>query len=199
MRTLSLALAGAVALASASAAQATITIVDGSTNVDVTRVHNATTATGTSYINYQSPDPLTDGNTSGSFSNMLTFYNDTAGVYNLSVLTQLAANGMADVNFTTLTLTGAGIPGGYAVFGGPTSNGTAWTYAISDLALGVGTYTVNLAGTANPDAAFQGTVKFNLAGGVPEPATWGLMLLGFGLMGSSMRRRRARTAVAHLA
>lgn len=26
---------------------------------------------------------------------------------------------------------------------------------------------------------------------VPEPATWGLMLLGFGLAGASMRRRRA--------
>src|SRR3569833_1959682 len=125
MRKLSLAFAGAVALASASAAQATITVVDGSTNVDVTRVHNATTATGTSYINYQSPDPLTDGNTSGSFSTMLTFYNDTAGVYNLSVLTQLAANGMADVNFTTLTLTGAGITVGLAVFGGQSAEGRA--------------------------------------------------------------------------
>lgn len=195
MRTLSLALAGAVALASASAAQATITVVDGGTNVDVTRVHNGTTT----YINYQSPDPLTAGNAGGSFSDMLTFYNDTAGVYNLSVLTQLAANGMADVNFTTLTLSGSGIPGGFMSFSGPTAIGTAWTYAISNLALGVGTYTVNLAGTANTDAAFQGTVKFNLAGGVPEPATWGLMLLGFGLMGSSMRRRRARTAVAQLA
>jgi hypothetical protein len=199
MRKLSLALAGAVALASASAAQATITVVDGSTNVDVTRVHQATSATGTAYINYQSPDPLSPGGEGGSFSNMLTFYNDTAGIYNLSVLTQLAANGMAEVNFTTLTLTGAGIPGGMVTFGGPTSNGTAWTYAISNLALGVGTYTVNLAGTTNMDGAFQGTVKFNLAGGVPEPATWGLMLLGFGLVGGSMRRRRAQVALPQLA
>ena len=167
MRTLSFALAGAVALASASAAQATITVVDGSTTVDVTRVHNATTETGTSYINYESPDPLTVNNNGGSFSDMLTFTNDTAGIYNLSVLTQLAANGMADVNFTTLTLTGMGIPGGMEIFGGPTSNGTALTYAISNLALGVGTYTINLGGTANTDGAFQGTVKFNLAGGVP--------------------------------
>ncbi len=33
------------------------------------------------------------------------------------------------------------------------------------------------------------------AGAVPEPAMWGLMIAGFGLVGTSMRRR-ARTAVA---
>ena len=31
---------------------------------------------------------------------------------------------------------------------------------------------------------------------VPEPATWGMMLLGFGLVGSTMRRRNATRAVA---
>lgn len=194
MRKLSLALAGAVALASASAAQATITVVDG--NVQVDRVHNSTT--GTSYINYESPDPLTDGNTSGSFSNWLTFNNDISGIYNLSVLTQAAAGGMADVTFTTLTISG-GTLSSALTFGGPTLNGTAWTYALSNLTLGAGDYTINLAGMANPDAAWQGTVKFNLAGGVPEPATWGLMLLGFGLVGGSMRRRRARFALPQLA
>lgn len=30
------------------------------------------------------------------------------------------------------------------------------------------------------------------AGAVPEPATWGLMILGFGLTGASMRKRRRR-------
>ena len=30
-----------------------------------------------------------------------------------------------------------------------------------------------------------------LSGGVPEPATWGLMLVGFGGMGAMMRRRRS--------
>ena len=198
MRKLSLALAGAAALASASAAQATITVVDAGTNVDVTRVHNDVDPNRTSYINYQSPDPLPAAD--GSFSDMLTFYNDTACFYNLSVLAQFAADGTAAVNFTTLTLSGAGVTGGVMDFAGPVSNGTANTYAISNIALGIGTYTINLAGTANSDAAFQGTVKFNLAAaGVPEPATWGLMLLGFGLMGSSMRRRRARTALPQLA
>lgn len=32
--------------------------------------------------------------------------------------------------------------------------------------------------------------------GVPEPASWALMLLGFGAMGATLRRRRAATATA---
>lgn len=31
---------------------------------------------------------------------------------------------------------------------------------------------------------------------VPEPATWGLMIVGFGLVGASVRRRRSAVAVA---
>ena len=42
-------------------------------------------------------------------------------------------------------------------------------------------------------AGLNETVIFtaNAAGAVPEPATWGMMLLGFGLVGSAMRRRDA--------
>lgn len=36
----------------------------------------------------------------------------------------------------------------------------------------------------------------NAVGSVPEPATWALMILGFGAVAGTMRRRRARTALA---
>ena len=39
--------------------------------------------------------------------------------------------------------------------------------------------------------AIAGTIT---GGGVPEPAAWGMMLLGFGLMGAAMRRRVATRA-----
>lgn len=35
-----------------------------------------------------------------------------------------------------------------------------------------------------------------ITGGVPEPATWAMMLLGFGGLGAMMRRRRAQAAFA---
>ncbi len=43
------------------------------------------------------------------------------------------------------------------------------------------------------------TSNFEVAaatGAVPEPATWAMMIMGFGLMGYSMRRRRATFAIA---
>ncbi|KQT32140.1 coagulation factor 5/8 type domain-containing protein [Sphingomonas sp. Leaf412] len=40
-----------------------------------------------------------------------------------------------------------------------------------------------------------GEVAFRTAAGVPEPATWGLMILGFGAIGGAMRRRATRTTL----
>jgi hypothetical protein len=36
----------------------------------------------------------------------------------------------------------------------------------------------------------------NIAAGVPEPATWALMILGFGAIGGAMRRRKAQGSLA---
>jgi hypothetical protein len=187
MRKLSLALAGAVALASASAAEATILVVPP-TDVMVTDTFNGA---DTSYITYQKPSGQT-----GSFSDMLTFTNDTAGVFNLSVLTDL----VAAVHFTTLTISGTGMDAISLLEPEDiTVNHGATTYALDGLNLGVGTFQINLAGTAPVGTTWQGTVNFSAMNAVPEPATWGLMLLGFGLMGASMRRRRTRVALPQLA
>lgn len=45
----------------------------------------------------------------------------------------------------------------------------------------------------------QGVVQIGAAGGggvIPEPATWALMIAGFGLVGSALRRRRPAFATA---
>lgn len=43
-------------------------------------------------------------------------------------------------------------------------------------------------------SGYEGVQVIASAGGVPEPATWALMITGFGMAGSALRRRR--TAVA---
>jgi hypothetical protein len=43
----------------------------------------------------------------------------------------------------------------------------------------------------------QVTFTSTLAAPVPEPATWAMMIAGFGLVGAAMRRRPARVAVAY--
>jgi hypothetical protein len=40
------------------------------------------------------------------------------------------------------------------------------------------------------------SVSFQAVGGVPEPATWAVMLVGFGGLGAAMRSRRRRAALA---
>lgn len=66
------------------------------------------------------------------------------------------------------------------------------------------TFTLASAGTARfflyDDALSdnRGGVSLSLAG-VPEPATWGLMILGFGAVGGAMRRRQSVAAKVRLA
>ncbi|WP_156363669.1 PEPxxWA-CTERM sorting domain-containing protein [Sphingomonas sp. Leaf357] len=41
------------------------------------------------------------------------------------------------------------------------------------------------------------TVNIGQAAAVPEPATWGLMILGFGMIGAAARSRKIKTTVAY--
>ncbi|NJS14663.1 MAG: PEPxxWA-CTERM sorting domain-containing protein [Sphingopyxis sp.] len=40
----------------------------------------------------------------------------------------------------------------------------------------------------------SGQIAFNITAGIPEPATWAMLILGFGLVGGTMRRANARVA-----
>ena len=98
-----------------------------------------------------------------------------------------------------------------------------YAFAFSPYQLGAGTYWVSLvpdmpfppqwgwatsgAGTGNAYQCFFGTcgqiggtnMAFDVLGttvGVPEPATWGLMLVGFGGLGAALRSKRRKLAAA---
>ena len=63
--------------------------------------------------------------------------------------------------------------------------------------VGAGTYTFTATGTSlGTNGTFGGNVSFaTAAAAVPEPATWGMMILGVGGIGFSMRRRNAKVSV----
>ncbi len=111
---------------------------------------------------------------------------------NLANIEKIATlNGSHTVDFTTL-LKGISYVGFH--FGGGTgSPGEATAFYKIDG--GTGLDIITLAYSASSNAALYAT---NLAGGrvgvVPEPATWGMMVVGFGLIGVS--RRRQATVVA---
>ena len=57
--------------------------------------------------------------------------------------------------------------------------------------LAAGTHTITVRGSSGPDGFYTGTASL---GGVPEPMTWAMMFLGFGLVGAGLRRRSKQTA-----
>lgn len=59
------------------------------------------------------------------------------------------------------------------------------------------TYNVNFNFTNDSEAPSPSALLVT-AGVAPEPATWGLMLLGFGLLGASLRTARHRTGALQL-
>lgn len=117
----------------------------------------------------------------------------------------------AEVNFTTAII-------GFEVFGGSGAgyDGLYWanaynidgdlvdSYSVQFAPGNVGGWTaLNLAGAGITRVQFGSSnlnwladdLSFTVGGAVPEPATWAMMITGFGLAGAALRRR-ARSALA---
>ncbi|RYG87482.1 MAG: PEP-CTERM sorting domain-containing protein, partial [Alphaproteobacteria bacterium] len=73
------------------------------------------------------------------------------------------------------------ITGGSGIFDGATGSFT-----------NIGTVDVRGGPPSRLSLNFDGAI---IAGAVPEPATWALLLLGFGMLGCGMRTRRARDSL----
>ncbi len=72
--------------------------------------------------------------------------------------------------------------------------GQNWTSAaFSKLALNVGpgSYTFSLTGDGAGGLPAGVGVRLDTVAGIPEPATWALLISGFGMVGFAARRRRA--------
>jgi len=170
MRKLVLGLVGATALALGSAAGATVTIDSSTMNTSGPDVVGDILR-----INYQDGPGLTD-----PFTETLTFTNTDPGQYVLSLVTTFSS-----VDFTSAILTGPSGPINLAIqFNDPTFE--RWTTA--EIGLLAGQYTLTIMGNAGADGQMGGHIDIRA---VPEPATWAMMLLGFGAVGFAMRRRRA--------
>ena len=72
------------------------------------------------------------------------------------------------------------------------AQGLGLNYLIGAQSTEAGSYPALGAGSGFLGVSSLGTI----AGGVPEPSTWALMILGFGAVGGSMRSRRRSTKVA---
>lgn len=180
MRKLIYTAVGAAALATASIASAAITVT-GSTNVDspITVVNGATQMT----LDFaKNPEP------SGGFSGSVDFNNTLSGLYSIIV-------GTSTPGATITNVTLAGIMGSTGSF---STIGSSNSLSLLVPSLAAGDYRVSFSGNAPANGGVAtGNLTFQPAS-VPEPATWAMMLVGFGAMGFAARRRR-RTVFAQVA
>lgn len=113
------------------------------------------------------------------------------------------ANGQVQTGGDALTATSTGLffnynfgGGDYALFQNP-HTGSGFNYfclqtsgCYSPATPGMG---VRVSG-ARLNSALTGNLQFATAAAVPEPASWALMMLGFGIIGFALRRRQGKNA-----
>lgn len=144
---------------------------------------------------------LFSGNISGNPNpNNVNSYKNAEAAYNALAFPDIT------LNFIT-----ASDEGNFSSFGSITGNGgNSGTFSLPGYAL---QYYAVKAGNEFVLYQYTGSNSWQTAGrqglshiaffgvrsAVPEPGTWALMLLGFGGVGVSMRRRRAKSVIPHLA
>lgn len=180
MRKLVYMIAGAAALASASVANAA-SVVTGPVPSVLTPPASAIFGAN-----------ITGGPT--SFNDTFTFsVAGSPGSADAQVSTILL-NGSQNINFSSITLDGNAFVKTSA--DGTTSPIPETWALLNPVLVGIGTHTINVMGNLiGPNGSYSGTLNVQA---VPEPATWAMMLLGFGAMGLAIRRRR-RPVLAQLA
>ncbi|QQV76755.1 FxDxF family PEP-CTERM protein [Sphingomonas aliaeris] len=129
-----------------------------------------------------------------TFTESFTFSTTTSGFLSAIISTTGGGPRSAnDVDFTSVFVTG---PGNVTYVLEPTSNSDVnETRSFEDLFVGIGTYTFTTNGSLRgTNGAYGGSVAFNPSA-VPETATWGMMILGFGMIGAAARSRKVKTSV----
>jgi hypothetical protein len=126
--------------------------------------------------------------TGTTFSDTYTF-TLPAGFASTS-LTTAAVNGTTDTAFSSVMLNGITLT--------TNASGAIDVKSLLNVAVNPGGNTLVVNGTSGGLFSYGGNISFaKLAAGVPEPASWALMIMGFGGMGAALRnKRRVQAAVA---
>jgi hypothetical protein len=129
-----------------------------------------------------------DSNKNSSMSRIIA----AAGLYNLTFLYSPRPGQPASTNGIEVLLNGVVFspPG---VISGAGGANTSWTsYAINNFAAAAGsTLTFRAVGGSDSFGGYLDNIT--LSNAVPEPATWAMMILGFGLIGGAMRQAKRQT------
>lgn len=128
------------------------------------------------------------------------FIAPTAGTYRLYASFNSQDTNPTGVNIFRIGTTNGGLPLTFNQIGGLGAGDTTSVFTDYQLVTlgafeGIG-YAIGNGGSYFNDST---GVNFSVVAGVPEPATWALMILGFGAVGGAMRRRQAVAAKVRFA
>jgi PEP-CTERM motif len=205
MRKLLLGLIGASALAISSAANAVV-ILPGA---PLTPGSDPSTSFLVSGNINSGPISATIGHTGiplGAFTDLFQFTIPQTGTGSGSITTTVDVGdflGVTDLDITSVVVNGLtaietlrDIDGIICFAEGVGTCGATETFALSNVPIASGILnTITVTGTSRGLGSYGGNLTFSPAQtpGVPEPATWAMMLLGFGGIGWQFRRRRTAT------
>ncbi|HEY9579260.1 MAG TPA: FxDxF family PEP-CTERM protein [Rhizorhapis sp.] len=126
------------------------------------------------------------GNTgigSGPFSDTLNFEVPELGSVSSSI-TSVAISLLTDVSFSSVTLNGHEF--------NIDEIGATENRSFLNLPVTSGMQTLVINGTSGGSGSYSGTLAF----AVPEPASWAMMIAGFGLLGGAIRVRKRQVKVS---
>ena len=113
----------------------------------------------------------------------------TTGAYVITISAFIADNNPSGVNLVGINPDGSNVPQGSLSAAFPTYNLTTAGFLLAGQTVG---FAINRGTIYNNDSTgFNFTFTTDA---VPEPATWGLMIVGFGLVGVASRRRKGALA-----
>lgn len=130
----------------------------------------------------------------GTFTDTFNF-NMPTGIAGATISSEFSSDPLNNIDFTSVTLNGTPF--------NINSTGQVEFRSLTGLPVTNGPQQLIVTGASGGNGSFAGTLSFVLAAagvpGVPEPASWALMMMGFGGAGALIRVRRRAAAPATLA